>query len=196
MMSTSETGFWPPSEPEQPKADASDRPESPSQGSRTSESTPREATPAKDSAAAATPQVVRPADTGSEKSKSQRVREYLAEHPDARNRDAVEALSSHGVTAADVSNVKMQIRKKAEKQKSAKARVQSTAAPRSASEHAPRRPAAPAPASSATKSTPPASEVAMGEIEAGLTFVEKVGGIERARQIVDLIARIREVNLA
>ena len=41
-----------------------------------------------------------------ELSKAKRIREYLDNHPDARNKDAVESLAEYGVTAADVANVK------------------------------------------------------------------------------------------
>lgn len=206
-MSTSETDFWARIDSEQARADESEQPTPPPDGSSASESAPHASTPATDLASAAdrdsptsapTPAVVRPAaEHGSEKSKSQRVREFLTQHPEARNRDVVEALSSYGITANDVSNVKTQMRKKAEKQKSAKARGQGASAPRATPAHTTgERAPASAPAAAKSAATAPAvSEVAMGEIEAGLSFIESAGGIERARQIIDLIARIREVNI-
>lgn len=201
-MNSSETDFWARVDSEQPREDAAERPKPSRQASAANGSSTHKrghGQPAPQGASASQRQdaepdaeVVRPTDSGSSKSKSQRIREYLAEHPEARNRDAVEALASYGVTAADVANVKTQLRKKAEKQKSAKARVHPTAAPSASTAPAPSRTAAAAPAATPAMG---AGELAVGEIEAGLAFIENAGGLQRARQIIDLIARIREVKL-
>ena len=56
-------------------------------------------------------------------SKSKRVQEFLRANPQARNRDVVEALKEFGVTAADVSNAKAQLKKKYTRRRSRAAAV-------------------------------------------------------------------------
>lgn len=200
-MSTTETDFWSRIDSE-PTADAEPQ-QSPSDASQASDNeTVSNDLASSDSPAARSPEprVARPDESGPEKSKSQRIREFMADRPEARNRDIVEALGEYGVTAADVSNVRTQLRKKAEKQQKAKTRVESSAAPRSPVASRAARASAPVVArggatAANSGSTPAAGEIAMTEIEAGLTFIEQVGSIERARQVVDLIARIRDISL-
>jgi hypothetical protein len=40
------------------------------------------------------------------------------------------------------------------------------------------------------------AEVALSDLEAGLAFIETLGGLERAKQVIELIERIRRANLA
>jgi hypothetical protein len=126
-------------------------------------------------------------------SKSQRVRDFLRQQPEARNRDIAEALAEYGVTAADVANVKTALRRKEEKQQ-----LKATAA---WPEDPPikTRPAAPAAKERRRPARQPrpesdSDELSMKELEAGVTFLREVGGMSRAQRIIDLIAQIREVN--
>ncbi len=115
-------------------------------------------------------------------SKSQRVRNFLDENPEARNRDVVEALSEYGVTAADVSNAKAQLKRKgdvpAKKGKAA---------------------AAPAASASSTKAAASAAQaaaggaIAMGELEAAITFVRQIGSIDRAKQLLVIIQQVQQL---
>ena len=117
-------------------------------------------------------------------SKSQRVRNYLDENPEARNRDVVDALSEYGVTAADVSNAKAQLKRKGETPaKRGKAAAASTAAATSASTKA-----AVAAAQSAT-----GGSIAMGELEAAITFVRQIGSIDRAKQLLVIIQQVQQL---
>ena len=162
--------------------------------------------PAKSEAAKAEPTKSESATGGEKMSKSRRIREYLEAHPDARNRDVVTALEPFGVKAADVANVKAQQKQRsgAEPAAAADGQPDAKAAPvakrgrpkgarkaRSAS-------ATPAPAakrtSSAARATSPA-EIGLSEVDAAIQFIEQAGGIERARQIIDLVDRIRQMNI-
>ena len=42
--------------------------------------------------------------------KSQLIRDYLTEHPDAQNKDVAKALSKHGVKSQDVANLKTRMK--------------------------------------------------------------------------------------
>lgn len=116
-------------------------------------------------------------------SKSQRVRNFLEEQPEARNRDVVEALAEYGVTAADVSNAKAQLKRKGD-----------TPAKRG-------RPSAATVATTSTvtgKSEPTAVQsaggsIAMNELEAALTFVRQIGSIDRAKQLLVIIQQIQQL---
>lgn len=109
-------------------------------------------------------------------SKSQRVQEYLGAHPRARNRDVVEALKEFGVTAADVSNAKAQLKKKYTRRRSRAAAVV---------------------AASVTGGGPPLEEanrsISISEIEAAMDYVQSVGGIVRAQQLLAIIQQIQEL---
>ncbi len=109
-------------------------------------------------------------------SKSQRIQEYLRANPQARNRDCVEALKEHGVTAADVSNAKAQLKKKYTRRRSRAAAV--VAATVSNGEN---------PAGES------ASSISIAEIEAAIDYVQLVGGINRAEQLLAIIKQIREL---
>lgn len=115
-------------------------------------------------------------------SKSQRVRNFLEARPDARNRDVVEALAEYGVTAADVSNAKAQLKRKGD-----------TPAKRG-------RPAASATSAAAastskieTSVTGAGGSIALHEIEAALTFVREIGSLDRAKQLLVIIQQIQQL---
>ena len=117
-------------------------------------------------------------------SKSQRVRNYLDENPEARNRDVVDALSEYGVTAADVSNAKAQLKRKGETPtKRGKAAAAAATPAASASTKA-----AAAAAQSAT-----GGSIAMGELEAAITFVRQIGSIDRAKQLLVIIQQVQQL---
>lgn len=107
-------------------------------------------------------------------SKSKRIQEYLQSHPGARNRDVVSALTEFGVTAADVSNAKAQLKKKTIRRRSRAAVV--------------------------TATTPdgtivPAEEtrISLAEIEATIDFVQTVGGLARAQQLLSIVHQIQQM---
>jgi hypothetical protein len=110
-------------------------------------------------------------------SKSKRVQEFLRANPQARNRDVVSALEEHGVTAADVSNAKAQLKKKYTRRRSRAAAV--VAATVSTGE---------------TVSDEPSASISMAEIEAAIDYVQAVGGISRAQQLLAIIQQIQEMN--
>lgn len=117
-------------------------------------------------------------------SKSQRVRNFLDAHPEARNRDVVEALSEYGVTAADVSNAKAQLKRKGDAPAKRGRPAASATAPS-------------APASSAATSDAGASatggSIAMHEIDAALKFVREIGSLDRAKQLLVIIQQIQQL---
>ncbi|MGN6133520.1 MAG: hypothetical protein ACTHOU_03425 [Aureliella sp.] len=122
-------------------------------------------------------------------SKSQRVRDYLDAHPDARNRDVVEALADYGVTPADVSNAKAQQKRKGDGPIK-RGRPAASASPASV--------ASLASAAAAAKSRPVAAtaasgSIAMNEIEAALNFVREIGSIDRAKQLLVIIQQIQQL---
>ncbi len=112
-------------------------------------------------------------------SKSKRVRDYLTEHPQARNKDVVEALVEFGVTPADVSNAKTQLKKRASKRRNRSVVVgvvEDVAA-------------------GPTSSEPPVvAQISLTEIDAALSFVRQVGSMERARQLLAIIQQIHQLQ--
>lgn len=112
-------------------------------------------------------------------SKSARVREFLEQHPGARNRDVAEALSSHGVTAADVANVKTQLKRKQEK------------AGRMVKPKANAKPAAEAPSTPASPQLDATIQIDL--LEAGVEFIRKAGGINEAQHVLGMIRRIQQL---
>ena len=116
-------------------------------------------------------------------SKSQRIRNFLEARPEARNRDVVEALAEYGVTAADVSNAKAQLKRKGDTPAKRGRPAASSAAV--------------APAASAVKSAAGSSSaggsIAMHEIEAALTFVREIGSLDRAKQLLVILQQIQQL---
>jgi hypothetical protein len=109
-------------------------------------------------------------------SKSKRVQDFLRTNPQARNRDVVEALSEYGVTAADVSNAKAHLKKKYTRRRSRAAAV--VAASVTGGE---------------IVTEEINSSISIAEIEATIDYVQVVGGIARARQLLAIIQQIQEL---
>jgi hypothetical protein len=108
-------------------------------------------------------------------SKSKRVQEYLRANPQSRNRDVVEALKEFGVTAADVSNAKAQLKKKFTRRRSRAAAVVA------------------ATVTGGDISADESTSISISEIEAAIDYVQSVGGIARAQQLLALIQQIHEI---
>lgn len=106
-------------------------------------------------------------------SKSKRIQEYLRSNPQARNRDVVEALKEFGVTAADVSNAKSQMKKKYTRRRSRAAAVVAASVTGVVDEEN--------------------SSISISEIEAAIDYVQAVGGITRAQQLLAIIQQIQEL---
>ena len=110
-------------------------------------------------------------------SKSQRVQEFLRANPQARNRDAVKALEEFGVTAADVSNAKAQLKKKYTPRRSRAAAVVAGTV-----------------AASEIDTDDPNSSISIVEIDATIDYVQSVGGIARAQQLLAIMQQIQQMN--
>lgn len=108
-------------------------------------------------------------------SKSQRIQDYIRANPQARNRDVVEALKEFGVTAADVSNAKAHMKKKYTRRRSRAAVV------------------VPPSMAGAEDDSSPANSISISEIEATIDYVQSVGGIGRAQQLLAIIQQIRDI---
>jgi len=108
-------------------------------------------------------------------SKSQRIQEYLSANPQARNRDCVAALKEFGVTAADVSNAKSQLKKKFTRRRAGGVAV--VAATLAADPN----------------SNIDASAISLSEIDAAIEYVQNVGDIKRAQQLLLIIQQIRDL---
>ena len=115
--------------------------------------------------------------TREQPSKSMRVQEYLRSNPGVRNRDVVEALAEYGVTAADVSNAKAQMKKKGSRSRS-RAGVS----------------AAVAAASGAQPSANPDATISIVELEATMEFVQSVGGLARAMKLLTVVQQIQSLQ--
>ncbi len=113
-------------------------------------------------------------------SKSKRVRDYLTEHPQARNKDVVEALVEFGVTPADVSNAKTHLKKRASKRRNRSVVVGVT------------EDASTGPVSSDEAVV--VAQIALTEIDAALHFVRQVGSMDRARQLLGIIQQIQQLQ--
>ncbi len=110
-----------------------------------------------------------------EPSKAKRIREYLNKHPEARNKDAVEALGDFGVTAADVANVK------SHQKRSESTPRKSAASSRTKSE-----------TSSSTALTSSGPTINWNELEAGVAFVKAAGSVQRAQHLLIIIDQIKD----
>lgn len=108
-----------------------------------------------------------------EPSKAQRIRSFLEANPEARNKDVVTELEKYNVTAADVANVKSQM-KRAE------------AAPTPAS-----RRKAEAASSSANSSSDAGPNLNLKHLEAAVEFVKLVGSVQAAQHLLIIVDRIK-----
>ncbi|MCA9128838.1 MAG: hypothetical protein KDB22_17250 [Planctomycetales bacterium] len=115
--------------------------------------------------------------TRAQPSKAQRVQEFMRAHPQARNRDCVEALREFGVTAADVSNAKAHLKKKYSRRRSRT--VAAVAASVTDGEVVPEE---------------LGTTISMAEIEAAMDYVQLVGGMSRAQQLLAIIQQIKEIQ--
>ena len=111
-----------------------------------------------------------------ELSKAKRIRAFLDSHPEARNRDAVEALSEYGVTAADVANVKSH-QKRTQVASSKKSPTNAKSKPE---------------ASSSTALTNNGPTINWKELEAGVAFVKAAGSVQRAQHLLIIIDQIKD----
>jgi hypothetical protein len=111
-----------------------------------------------------------------ELSKAKRIRAYLDNHPEARNKDAVEALSEFGVTAADVANVKSHQKRTQTapgKKSPSPAKVKpEVASPNALSNNGP--------------------TINWKELEAGVAFVKAAGSVQRAKHLLIIIDQIKD----
>lgn len=114
-------------------------------------------------------------------SKSARVREYLAAHPHAQNKDVASALSGYGVRPADVANVKAILKRKAAKA-SGKAATTATAKP------------AAKPVSETAAAAQIDATIQLDMLEAGIEFIKKAGGVNEAQHLISVISRIRSLS--
>lgn len=110
-----------------------------------------------------------------EPSKAKRIRDYLNKHSDARNKDAVEALSEYGVTAADVANVKSH-----QKRSEGKPR-KSTSTSKAKSD-----------SSVSTALTSNGPTINWKELDAGVAFVKAAGSVQRAQHLLIIIDKIKD----
>ncbi|MGB7325551.1 MAG: hypothetical protein WBD31_11825 [Rubripirellula sp.] len=127
-------------------------------------------------------------------SKSQRIRDYIAANPEARNKDIVTALDSFGIKVGDVASVKSKLKQQADKP-AAKRRGRPKGPKKSGSKGAS--------VSSPTKSTmnparpasatPTDATVGIEVLEECVEFIRKAGGINQAQNALDLIRRIRSL---
>ncbi len=113
-------------------------------------------------------------------SKAKRIQDFLSTNPEARNREVVEALAAHSVTAADVSNAKSQLKRKqlgltpsasAAKPRSTKASTSRKAAKQSAS----------------------TSSISLNELELTAGFIKSVGDLNRAQELLQMVAQIQAI---
>lgn len=108
-------------------------------------------------------------------SKSKRVREYLTNNPGVRNRDVVAALSEFGVTAADVSNAKFFLKSTTSKSRSRSRLSRENSEP------------------VATDPIAPEQHISVSEVEATLAYLRRIGSIDRARQLLQIVEHIQKL---
>lgn len=113
-----------------------------------------------------------------ELSKAQRIRLYMENNPEARNKDVVEALKQFRVSAADVANVKSIAKRQAGN--SRPSRVEPSVAS-----------SVKRPVSSGTSMTSPGASITLPELEAGVAFVKTAGSIMRAKHLLIIIEQIK-----
>jgi len=111
-----------------------------------------------------------------DQSKAQRIRDYMEENPEARNKDIVEALRQYKVTAADVANVKSLTKRSAGKRGAKKPVETKSSAPRDES----------------TALVPAGAGVSLTELEAGVAFVQAVGSLTRAKHVLIILETIKD----
>ena len=113
-----------------------------------------------------------------EPSKAKRIREFLDNNPEARNKDVVEVLGEYGVTAADVANVKSH-----QKRSEGTTRKHSATASKGRAEAGP--------STSTTALTNSGPTINWRELDAGVAFVKAAGSIQRAQHLLIIIEQIK-----
>lgn len=108
-------------------------------------------------------------------SKSKRIQDYLHSNPTLRNRDVVKALAEYGVTAADVSNAKAQLKKKFGRRRT---RVAVPAVDENE-------------LTGESLTPPPEHSISLVELEAAVEYIQTVGGIVRAQQLLAIVRHIQ-----
>ncbi len=112
-----------------------------------------------------------------EPSKAQRIRRFLEENPEVRNKDVVDALAEYQITAADVANVKSIAKRAVQK---------STPTHRE-----PRKPLS-EPRATTTSVTTAGPAITLPELEAGVAFVKAAGSVTRAKHLLIIIEQIKD----
>ncbi len=115
-------------------------------------------------------------------SKSKRVREYIAKNPEARNKDIADALAKYSVTAADVGNVKTQLKRKAATKGSTAGKLPTKMAAESKSSPAPK-----------PKDVTIDATIGLDVLDAGIEFINKAGGLNEAQYALNVIRRIKSL---
>jgi hypothetical protein len=108
-------------------------------------------------------------DMSKEPSKAQRIRSHLESHPGARNKDVVTALEKYSVTAADVANVKSNMKKS------------EGASPRKRAEVA----------ASPVVSLDGGPSLNLKHLEAAVDFVKLVGSVQAAQHLLIIVDRVK-----
>ena len=108
-------------------------------------------------------------------SKAQRIRNYLEAHPECRNKDVVVALEKYSVTAADVANVKSNM-KKSEANNSVAAVRRGPA------------PSAPVATSEVSEGGP---SLNLKHLEAAVDFIKLVGSVQAAQHLLIIVDRVK-----
>lgn len=105
----------------------------------------------------------------SDLSKAQRIRNYLDSHPEVRNKDVVSALEKYGVKAADVANVKSQMKKADTSAEPTKKASKSTA----------------------SQSSDSGPSLNLKHLEAAVDFVALVGSVQAAQHLLIIVDRVK-----
>ncbi len=105
-------------------------------------------------------------------SKSQRIRDYLDNHPNAKGKDILAALAQYGVKQSDIGNVKSKMKRDG-------------VAPK-------KQAAAPATANAAVgSSAASAFGISFKALESGTVFLKEAGSLNNAKELLTIIDQIR-----
>lgn len=110
-------------------------------------------------------------------SKAQRIRNYLEAHPECRNKDVVVALEKYSVTAADVANVKSNM-KKAEANNAPERRPAPVASPASSS-------------ADTVIGGDSGPSLNLKHLEAAVEFIKLVGSVQAAQHLLIIVDRVK-----
>ncbi|XZE45525.1 hypothetical protein SH467x_000769 [Pirellulaceae bacterium SH467] len=132
----------------------------------------RDAESRSDKTEAKTVPSTRPDNMSKEPSKAQRIRSFLEENPEARNKDVVVALEKYNVTAADVANVKSQMKRAEAAVPSSRRKIEGAVAPDVASDE-------------------PGPNLNLKHLEAAVEFVKLAGSVQAAQHLLIIVDRIK-----